>query len=100
MMNDISRMLEFAFQFGMFLTPTVYPTPVLSEANSVWQQGLYWLHTANPVTHFIHGVHALIETGTFHPDRGFCISLVMSVLMLAIGWRFFHICEPMLAERL
>ena len=100
MMNDMSRMLEFAFQFGMFLTPTVYPTPILSEATSVWQEGLYWLHTVNPVTHFVHGLHSLIETGAFSPDRGFCISTILSFLTLAVGWRFFHMCEPMFAERL
>ena len=100
MMNDMSRMLEFAFQFGMFLTPTVYPTPTLGNADSIWQQGLYWLHTVNPVTHFIHGLHSLIESGTFSPDRGFLISCILSVVVLLCGWRFFHVCEPMLAERL
>ncbi len=100
MMNDMSRMLEFVFQFGMFLAPTVYPTPVLDMNGSTWQQALFWLHSINPVSHFIYAFDSLIENGAYVPTFGFIISTLISFLTLAIGWRFFHICEPLLAERL
>jgi lipopolysaccharide transport system permease protein len=100
MMNDMGRVLEFAFQFGMFLAPTIYPTPDITTASTVWQKGLYWLHTLNPVSHYIQAIDALIEKGSFHMDTGFWVATVISFLVLAIGWRFFHICEPLLAERL
>lgn len=100
MMNDISRALEFLFQFGMFLAPTVYPTPDLAQVTSRWQQLLYWLHTLNPVSHFLYAIDSLIETGTFHLTAGFEVSTVLSFALLAFGWRFFHVCEPLLAERL
>lgn len=100
MMHDMSRVLEFGFQFGMFLAPTIYPTPNLATATSVWQKGLYWLHTVNPVSHYIHAIESLIEKGYFTWDIGFTISVAVSFLVFALGWRFFHICEPLLAERL
>ena len=100
MMHDMSRMLEFAFQFGMFLAPTVYPTPNLAQADSVWEQGLYWLHTLNPVSHFMSAIRRLAETGSLGWDTGLTCSTLICVLAVFIGWRFFHICEPMLAERI
>jgi lipopolysaccharide transport system permease protein len=99
-MPDIGRILGFLFQFGMFLAPTVYPTPKLGEADNAWQAGLYYLHSCNPVTHFMHAIQGLIETGTVVFDGGLCGSLLISFLALAVGWRFFHVCEPMLAERM
>jgi lipopolysaccharide transport system permease protein len=100
MMNDVGRMLEFLFQFGMFLAPTVYPTPALSSVTSGWQWALHWIHTLNPVSHYLYAVHSLIETGTFQLTAGLQVSTILSFLILLLGWRFFHICEPFLAERL
>ncbi len=100
MMNDMSRMLEFAFQFGLFLAPTVYPTPALAPGMSGWQMAVYWLHTLNPVSHFLYAINSLIETGAFLLTPGLLVSTAFSFLALALGWRFFHICEPLLAERL
>lgn len=100
MMHDMGQILTFCFQFGMFLAPTIYPTPDIATATSKWQVGLYWLHTINPVSHFIHAIDTLIETGAFFMDIGYIFSSIIGALTLMIGWRFFHICEPLLAERL
>ena len=100
MMNDMSRILEFVFQFGMFLAPTIYPTPILGPASSAWEVALYWLHKLNPVSHFIYAAESLVEQGTFLLTPGLAVSTLLSFLVLAIGWRFFHVCEPLLAERL
>ena len=100
MMHDISRILELLFQFGMFLAPTVYPTPVLHAVDSSWQTILYLLHNLNPVTHFLDGARSLVEHGALDFGPGFLVSTVLSFLVFATGWRFFHVCEPLLAERL
>lgn len=100
MMQDVHRVLEFTFQFGMFLAPTVYPTPVLDAASGRWAQVLYWLHTLNPVTHFLQAINTLVETGRWVPDAGFWCATLISFTVLLLGWRFFHVCEPLLAERL
>lgn len=100
MMNDISRLLEFAFQFGLFLVPSVYPTPDPLTATTGWQHALYWMHTVNPVSHSMYAIQNLIEHGTFAWTTGFTFSCVVSVLLFLGAWRFFHVCEPLLAERL
>lgn len=102
MMSDMGRLLEFAFQFGLFLAPTVYPTPPAPwlHDGGTWSTAIYWLHTLNPVSHFLYAVHALIETGTMTPTPGYLVSSGLSLLVFLLGWRFFHICEPLLAERL
>ena len=100
MMDDMGRMLDFAFQFGLFLAPTVYPTPKLEAIAGKWDLALFWIHSLNPVSHFLHAMQSLVETGTFDVTRGLVVSTILSFLVLAAGWRFFHICEPLLAERL
>ncbi len=99
MMNDVGRMMEFAFQFGMFLAPTVYPTPDITHASSAWQVGLYWLHQINPVSHYLYALHELVQHGTLTFTPGLQASIILSVTMFFIGWRFFHAIEPLLAER-
>lgn len=100
MMNDIGRVLEFGLQFGLFLAPTVYPTPSLDTASGEMQVALYWLHHLNPVSHFMYAFNSLMEQGTLVWTTGLTLSTALSFLVLLIGWRFFHVCEPLLAERL
>jgi lipopolysaccharide transport system permease protein len=100
MVHDMSRGLEFVFQFGMFLAPTVYPTPTLDAATSGWQQAIYWLHHLNPVSYFIYAVDDLFQFGACAISSGLLVSSAASFLVFAVGWRFFHACEPLLAERL
>ncbi len=100
MMHDMGRILEFVFQFGMFLVPTIYPTPSIDRAETAWQVGLFWLHRLNPVSYSIDAARALIDTGSYAFGPGYFASAVLGFLVFAIGWRFFHVCEPLLAERL
>lgn len=100
MMHDISRLLSFSFQFGMFLTPTVYPTPDPAAITTRWEMLLYWFHTVNPVSHIIHSVDSAVQGAGDGIGFGFVCATIISLMTFAIGWRFLHICEPMLAERL
>lgn len=100
MMNDVGRALEFAFQFGMLMAPTVYPTPDPDTLLSGWQMALYWLHVLNPVSHYLYAFHHLLQTGSFVMTTGLMVAMALSALIFLSGWRFFHACEPLLAERL
>ena len=99
-MNDTSRLLEFAAQFGLFLVPAVYATPVPAADASGLQAALFWLHTCNPVSHVLYTAYDwMAGPGITHPV-GLLLTSVASLLALGLGWRFLHICEPLLAERL
>lgn len=100
MMNDIGRLLEFAFQFGIFLAPILYPTPNPDSLQSRWEFGLYWLHTLNPISHCLYALQRLIEQGVFYWTPGLIFSIGFTLLLFFAAWRFFHVCEPLLAERL
>ena len=107
MMRDMSQALNFLFQFGLFLVPAVYRTPSLSEAYQTigsnhinWKMLVFWAHNLSPVSHMIRTAVSLIENGTVGSWMALSIASICSLLVFLIGWRFFHICEPLLAERL
>ena len=45
-------------------------------------------------------VKSKIERGSFVVDAGFVVANMVALLTLAVGLRFFHACEPLVAERL
>jgi len=100
MTSDTGRVLEFLFQFGLFLAPTVYPTPSLSSAGSVWEIALFWLHQLNPVSQFLYATADLIQYGHVTNGPGLVVASGIGFLALAMGWRLFHACEPLIAERI
>ncbi len=107
MMRDMSQALTFFFQFGMFLVPAVYRTPSLTEVYQAqsatsfnWKMFAFWVHNLNPVAYFIRAAHSLIEDGTFGNVLPITVATCLSFITFLIGWRFLHICEPLLAERL
>ena len=100
MMNDVSRVLEFLFGFGMFLTPAVFPTPELAPETGLSNVVLFWAHHLNPVSYYLYAMHELLETGALTMGPGLVATIIFSFLVFFLGWRFFHICEPLLAERI
>ena len=99
-MNDTSRLLEFAAQFGLFLVPAVYATPVPVAGVGGLQEALFWLHTCNPVSHVLYTSYDWMAGPAITHPVGLLLTAVASLLALGLGWRFLHICEPLLAERL
>lgn len=99
MMNDMGRVLEFVFGFGMFLSPAVFPTPPLDFGAGIGNNLLFWLHHINPVSYYLYAMHELLEFGSLTIGPGLVATWIFSALTFFIGWRFFHVCEPMLAER-
>ena len=99
-MNDTSRLLEFAAQFGLFLVPAVYATPVPVAGGSGLQEALFWLHTCNPVSQVLYTAYDWMAAPALTHPMGLLLTVLISGLVLACGWRFLHVCEPLLAERL
>jgi len=92
MARDVTQALGFIFTFAMFLAPTVYPTPNVGI--------LQIMHAIDPVAHFMNAARELIVQGQIVNLTSFLFSVIVSVGVLAIGWRFFHLCEPLFAERM
>ena len=102
--RDTSQILSVLFRLGMFLAPTVYPTPLLSVVHgghaSLTAQVIYWLHNLNPVSHFMTAVRDLLQYGNLTDPLSYWLASAFSLLILAVGWRFFDLCEPLMAERI
>jgi len=103
-MRDTGQALSVLFRFGMFLAPTVYPTPSLSSIaeadSSVTLKALFWFHSLNPVSHFMTAIRDLIQYGSLTEPTLFGVVAGFSFLVLAVGWRFFDLCESLVVERI
>jgi len=97
MVRDVGKLAEFVLRFAMFLGPTVYPTP--ANPDTWTKQVLTVLHRVNPVSHFMTAARDLVTEGHLSEPGFYAAAAVCSVMVFLLGWRFFHICEPMLAER-
>ena len=97
MVRDVGKLVEFVLRFAMFLAPTVYPTP--ANPDTWTKQVLTVLHQVNPVSHFMTAARDLVTEGHLSEPEFYAAAAVCSVMVFLVGWRFFHICEPMLAER-
>lgn len=104
MMRDTGQALGFILRFAMFLTPTVYPTPSLPEVEADGGQWItaiiFWLHNLNPVSHFMNAIRDLIQFGSLIDPVSYAMASAIALVTLAVGWRFFDVCEPLVAERL
>lgn len=91
-MRDASQFLHVILTFWMFLTPVVYPPP---------KTGLQaMINYVNPVSPFVIAAHDMTLRGHFSQPIGYAIGCVMGVIVFLVGWRVFHLCEPIMAERL
>ncbi len=97
MVRDVTRAVEFLFGFALFFAPTVYPTPVSPE--NLPKRILAISHNVNPVSHFMTAVRDLITAGRLSDPGLYWVCAAVSLVVFLVGWRFFHICEPVLAER-
>jgi lipopolysaccharide transport system permease protein len=91
--RDIRSALGIIINLGMFVTPVIYPAP-----NS-WPFS-FLINTANPISSFVNGVRDLSTTGHIIDPLNYLLSVVLSLLIFFVGWRFFHLAEPKIAERL
>jgi len=97
MVRDVTRALSFVFGFALFFAPTVYPTP--TNPDTLSKQILAISHRLNPVSYFMTAVRDLISHGSLSEPGLYLACAACSVIIFLLGWRFFHICEPLLAER-
>jgi len=91
-MRDVGQAVPMLTTLLMFLTPVIYP-PVAVERVSL-------LNLVNPTAPLLNAARDLILHGTVRSPAELTIAGIVSVVLLAVSWRVFHMAEPMIAERI
>jgi len=90
--RDVGSILGIIMNLGMFVTPVVYPPP------TSWPIS-FLVNFANPVSGFVTAAHDLTAAGFLTNPASYISSVILSTLLFFVGWRFFHLVEPKIAER-
>lgn len=88
--RDIGNVLGMVLTFGMFLSPVLYP-PLTS-----WPLSL--INIVNPFSPLLIATQDLIAYGSLTMPEAFLFSCVFSILAFLVGWRFFRLVIPRIAQ--
>jgi lipopolysaccharide transport system permease protein len=89
--RDIRFIVPLALQLWMFASPIIYPVSLVPEP-------LRFLYFLNPMAVIIEGYRLAILEGLPPDLRAVALSLVVSTLILAIGYHTFKRLEPVFAD--
>lgn len=89
--NDVVNLVSLLLLAGMFLTPVLYAEP------TGWP--LFLLNIINPVSPVLISVHDLIAHGHLLKPGLALFCWLESLLVFAVGLRFFNIAMPRVVER-
>jgi lipopolysaccharide transport system permease protein len=85
--RDLGSMVPLAVLLWMFLTPVLYPA---GEAA--------WIHWMNPMAAFITAHRDLVLEGRLSMPGPLFLACGVSLVLLPLAWRFFHLACPRVAE--
>lgn len=88
--RDTQYILQVGLQVWMFASSVVYPIPRTG--------GLKWLAWLNPMTPILDAWRACLVGPKFHVAPEFGLASLISVLLLAVGWRWFRRVERVFGE--
>jgi lipopolysaccharide transport system permease protein len=89
--RDVRFVVPFLIQFGLFVTPLVYPSSLVPEA---WR----WFYALNPMASVVDGFRWSL-TGTPAPTLEMMVASTAAVLVaLALGLRYFQRMERVFAD--
>jgi len=91
LMRDIGNIVTLMTTFLLFLTPVLYPPP---------SSGFFaTLNIYNPLSALVTGSRDLVIFGYMKEPLQFLVASLISLIIFLISWRFFHIVEARIAER-
>ena len=90
--HDVSRLVGTLLQFGMYLTPVVYPPPKTGWASLLIQY--------NPVTHIVVSSRDWLTSGMSDSNIIFLGILAGALVVLAIAMLILRVVLPHLVERM
>ena len=90
--RDFRYVLPFIVQFGLYVSPVGFSSSVVPEK---WRL----LYSMNPMVGVIDGFRwAIVGRGAFMDGRGFCVSLLVVLLVAASGTWYFRKTERAFAD--
>jgi ABC-type polysaccharide/polyol phosphate export permease len=91
---DVSEMYQILLAAWFYLTPIIYPADILPEAYG------YWITMLNPMFHLVNLYRIPTYYGRFPTLQELMPSLVISTVMLVIGWWVFSNKSDEIAYRI
>lgn len=88
--RDTVNIVSLGTMFLMFLTPVLYP--ISGDKSALFE--------LNPLYSLVNAPRELIMYGQIKEPMSFIVMSVLSVLLLLVSWRFFHLAETKIPERL
>lgn len=89
--RDTINIVTLLTTFLLFLIPVLYPAP---------ESGLFAaVNTWNPLSYLIITCRDIVLLGKITNPAGFWGSSIFSLFVFVFFWRFFHLVEPKIAER-
>lgn len=88
--RDIKHVFALVMQLWLYATPIIYPVTIVPEQFRSW----YYL---NPMVGIIEGYRAILLHGDL-PGNSFLFSIVISLIILVIGFSFFKKVEVQFAD--
>jgi len=89
--RDVANIVTLFSTFLLFLLPVLYPPPAMGL--------LATINKWNPLAYMIQTCRDLVFIGEVSNPLGFGASSLFSFIIFLFFWRFFHIVEPKIAER-
>ncbi|MFD2214022.1 ABC transporter permease [Metabacillus endolithicus] len=89
--RDVRFVVPFILQFGMYISPVGYTSEVIPE-------GLRFLYSMNPMVGVIEGFRWCIIPTTELYLPGLIVSLMVGILVLVLGIKYFHKFENTFAD--
>ncbi|MBT3193111.1 MAG: ABC transporter permease [Verrucomicrobia bacterium] len=89
--TDVSQAVGMLLNFGLFLTPVIYPPPTSWPAAAV--------NVLNPLSPVLATSHALLHGKLVADPLLYGMSWVVALLVFGVGWRIFRASLPRIAER-
>jgi lipopolysaccharide transport system permease protein len=87
--NDVGRVTDIVLTPLRFATPVMYSASIIPDVINRW----------NPITPFIENLRSLAVDDAFADAGLFWIKFAGFLVCFFIGWFFFHVSIPLLAER-
>lgn len=90
--RDVGAIVGIVLTLGMFTAPIVYPPPTR------WPFSFLVNHV-NPISAFVTAARDLAFLGRLGDFQGYAMASLVCFLVFLINWRFFHLVEPKIAEK-